>query len=86
MSVIIIVLQGISYLLLFMTMLEFICDQSPNSTKGLLIGIWYFLSSIKAFVINLLDTQLTSDIVHWNIYHGVKGGCIFVIIIILHNL
>ena len=82
MSVIILVLQGISYLLIFMTMLEFICAQSPNSMKGLLIGIWYSMLAIRVFIINVLDTREIYDIVSWNIYHGVKGVCIFVSIVI----
>ena len=65
-----------------MTMLEFICAQSPNSMKGLLIGVWYSLSSVKAFVVNVLDTQFTLNIIHWNIYHCVKGVCIFLSIVL----
>ena len=34
-------LQGFSYLLVFMTALEFICAQAPLRLKGLLIGVWY---------------------------------------------
>ena len=37
------ILQGLSYLLVFMTALEFICAQAPLRLKGLLIGIWYAL-------------------------------------------
>ena len=75
-------LQGIAYLLIFMTILEFICAQSPNSVKGLLIGIWYSTLSIKFAVIHVLDTQSsTLEIIPWNIYHGVKGIGIFLSII-----
>ena len=35
------VLQGLSFLLVFMTALEFICAQAPFRLKGLLIGLWY---------------------------------------------
>ena len=67
-------LYGISYLLVFMTALEFICAQSPNTLKGLLIGIWYSTSSVKYMVINVLDTHpLFLESNPWSIYHGIKG-------------
>ena len=81
-SVIPFTLLGISYLLIFMTILEFICAQSPNALKGLLIGIWYSTTSIKFPLIQLLDTDSsTSETIPWNIYHGIKGIGIFLSII-----
>ena len=75
-------LHGVSYLLIFMTILEFICAQSPSSFKGLLIGLWYSQLSIKYMIINTLDTYPPYlDSVHWNIYHGIKGIGIFLSII-----
>ena len=75
-------LHGVSYLLIFMTILEFICAQSPSSFKGLLIGLWYSQLSIKYMIINILDTYPPYlDSVHWNIYHGIKGIGIFLSII-----
>ena len=41
------VLNGLSYLLVFVTTVEFICAQSPNAMKGLLIGVWYSMLSVK---------------------------------------
>ena len=35
------ILQGLSFLLVFMNALEFICAQAPLRLKGLLIGLWY---------------------------------------------
>ena len=71
-------LSGISYLLVFMTALEFICAQSPNALKGLLIGIWYSMFSVKYMVINILDTHsMFLESTSWNIYHGIKGFGIF---------
>ena len=71
-------LSGISYLLVFMTALEFICAQSPNALKGLLIGIWYSMFSVKYMIINILDTHpMFLEITPWNIYHGIKGFGIF---------
>ena len=81
-SVIPLVMNGVSYLLVFMTTVEFICAQSPNAMKGLLIGMWYSMLSIKYFMVNILDIYppfLEETI--WNVYQGVKGCCIFVSII-----
>ena len=73
---------GASYLFVFMTALEFICAQSPNDLKGLVIGIWYSLLSIKFILINVLDTYPPYlEIISWNIYHGIKGLCILISII-----
>ena len=77
-SVIINILHGLAYVLVFSTVLEFICAQSPNETKGLLIGLWYSMLSIKSFFINIIDTQVLMDTTEWNIYHGTKGVAIFV--------
>ena len=61
-----------------MTALEFICAQSPNALKGLLIGIWYSMFSVKYMVINILDTHtMFLESTPWNIYHGIKGFGIF---------
>ena len=81
-SFIIPTVQGISYILVFLSMLEFICAQSPNAMKGLMIGMWYFMLSIKYFCVNPLDThQNLLDTDTWNIYHGAKGVGIFISII-----
>ena len=70
------ILHGLSYLLVFMTVLEFICAQAPHTMKGLLIGIWYSTLSIKFLVVNSIDEYMVG-ITNWNIYHGVKGFGIF---------
>ena len=65
-----------------MTVLEFICAQSPNTLKGLLIGIWYSTSSVKYMVINVLDTHpLFLESNPLSIYHCIKGFGIFVSIL-----
>ena len=75
-------LYGISYLLVFMTVLEFICAQSPNALKGLLIGIWYLTSSVKYMVIGVLDRHLFFlERSPLSIYHGIKGFGIFLSIL-----
>ena len=77
-SVIIMILHGLAYVLVFSTVLEFICAQSPNETKGLLIGLWYSMLSIKSFFINIIDAQVPMDTTEFNIYHGTKGVAIFI--------
>ena len=75
-------MNGISYLLVFVTTVEFISAQSPNAMKGLLIGIWYSMLAIKYSLVNNLDIHpflLEED--NWNIYHGIKGFCIFLSIL-----
>ena len=74
----IMILHGLAYVLVFSTVLEFICAQSPNETKGLLIGLWYSMLSIKSFFINIIDTQVPMDTTEFNIYHGTKGVAIFI--------
>ena len=74
------ILHGLAYLLVFMTVLEFICAQAPYTMKGLLIGIWYSTLSIKYLVVNVLDEYMIDETT-WNIYHGVKGFCIFLSIL-----
>ena len=81
-SLVPLILNSLSYLLVFLTTIEFICAQSPNAMKGLLIGIWYSMMSIKYIVVNNLSMHkylLQTD--SWSIYHGIKGVGIFVSII-----
>ena len=72
-------LSGISYLLVFITVLEFICAQSPNAPKGLLlIEIMYSMSLFKYMVNNILNIHtMFLESTPWNIYHGIKGFGIF---------
>ena len=74
------ILHGLAYLVVFMTVLEFICAQAPYTMKGLLIGIWYANLSIKYLVVNILDGYIV-ETTTWNIYHGVKGFGIFLSIV-----
>ena len=77
------IIKGVSSLLVFMTMLEFICAQAPHTMKGLLIGIWYAMLSIQYMGINLVEATLDeSNNSEWCIYCGVKGLCIFVSIVL----
>ena len=47
------VLTGLTFLLVFLTVFEFILAQSPHNMQGLLIGIWY-----SAYLINLIISAL----------------------------
>ena len=76
-AVFVLILYGISYVLVFMTTVEFISAQSPNSTKGLLIGIWYSMISIKYIFVNSLDLKYLR-IESWSVYNGCKGVGLFV--------
>ncbi len=76
-AAIVLILYGLSYVLVFMTTVEFISAQSPNSTKGLLIGIWYSMLSIKYIFVNTLDI-IYLETVSWSVYNGCKGVGLFV--------
>ena len=81
-SAIPLILNGVIYLLVFVTTVEFICAQSPNAMKGLLIGVWYSMLFIKYSVVNNLDIHpITLHMDNWIVYHGIKGLCIFVSIV-----
>ena len=77
------IIEGVSSLFVFMTMLEFICAQAPHTMKGLLIGIWYAMLSIQYMGMNLVKATLDdSKNSEWCIYGGVEGLCIFVSIVL----
>ena len=77
------IIEGVSLLLVLMTMLEFICAQTPHTMKGLLIGIWNAMLSIQYMGINY-ETATLDDTSNskWCIYGGVKGLCIFMSIVL----
>ena len=70
-------LDGLSSLLVSMTVLEFICAQAPRTTQGLLIGLWYATFSIRYLVVAILDSYITVRRA-WLIYEGVKGFLLLV--------
>ena len=43
-------LNGLSFLLVFLTVMEFILAQAPRDMQGFLIGIWYSLQSVNLFI------------------------------------
>ena len=82
-SFIVPLIQGLSFVLVFLTMIEFICAQSPNAMKGILIGAWYFMLSFKFLLVNNLDMYEELLTVNtWSVYHGAKGLGIFVSIVL----
>ena len=74
-------LNGLSSLLIFLTVLEFICAQAPRSTQGLFIGLWYATFSIRYLVVGILDKYI-SERRTWLIYEGVKGFLILVSLVL----
>ena len=74
-------LNGLSSLLVSMTVFEFICAQAPRTTQGLLIGLWYATFSIRYLVVGILD-NLMFERSSWLIYEGVKGFLILVSLVL----
>ena len=70
-------LNGLSSLLVSMTVFEFICAQAPRTTQGLLIGLWYATFSIRYLAVGILDNLITERR-SWLICEGVKGFLILV--------
>ena len=75
------VLQGLAFLLVFMTTLEFICAQAPLRLKGLLIGIWYALLAVYYLPVAVTDTFIT-DVTTWEVFHEVKTFLIFLLLML----
>ena len=70
-------LNGLSSLLVSMTVFEFICAQAPRTTQGLLIGLWYATFSIRYLAVGILD-NLIIERRSWLICEGVKWFLILV--------
>ena len=74
-------LNGLSSLLVSMTVFEFICAQAPRTTQGLLIGLWYATFSIRYLLVGLVDTLLIEQN-SWLIFEGVKLFLILVSLVL----
>ena len=70
-------LNGLSSLLVSMTVFEFICAQAPRTTQGLLIGLWYATFSIRYLLVGLIDAFLFEK-KSWLMFEGVKVFLILV--------
>ena len=74
-------LNGLSSLLVSMTVFEFISAQAPRTTRGLLIGLWYATFSIRLLVVGILNNYITERR-SWLISEGVKGILILVSLVL----
>ena len=74
-------LNGLSSLLVSMTVFEFICAQAPRTTQGLLIGLWYATFSIRYLLVGLVDTLIIEK-TSWLIFEGVKVFLILVSLVL----
>ena len=74
-------LNGLSSLLVSMTVFEFICAQAPRTTQGLFIGLWYATFSIKYLVVGILDNFIFERR-SWLICEGFKGFLILVSLVL----
>ena len=70
------VLQGLAFILVFMTALEFICAQAPLRLKGLLIGLWYASLSINYLLVGITEIFILDSTI-WTIFNEVKAFLIF---------
>ena len=75
------ILNGLSSLLVSMTVFEFICAQAPRNTQGILIGSWYATFSIRYLLVAILDT-LIIERRSWLICEGAKCFLILVSIVL----
>ena len=68
------ILQGLSFLLVFMSAIEFICAQAPLRLKGLLIGLWYASLSVHYLLVEVPDIYIPlTDGTTWEIFEEVKA-------------
>ena len=73
--------NGLSSLLVSMTVFEFISAQAPRTTQGLLIGVWYATFSIRYLVVGILNNVIIEKR-SWLICEGVKGFMILVSLVL----
>ena len=72
------ILHGFGYMLVFLTVLEFICAQAPFRLKGFMVGIWYAMLSIKYFITIIDSCIVVFDPKErtWIIYESIRIGII----------
>ena len=79
------IIHGFGYMLVFVSVLEFICAQAPFRLKGFMIGIWYAMFSLKYLLINMIDSAVIYYGLMertWIIYESIKIGIIGLSLII----
>ena len=74
-------LNGLSSLLVSLTVFEFISAQAPRTTQGLLIGLWYATFSIRYLVVGILNNFIIERR-SWIIKEGIKGFLILVSLVL----
>ena len=74
-------LNGLTSLLVSMTVFEFICAQAPRTTQGLLIGLWYATFSIRYLLVGLVEVFLFEKN-SWLVFQGVKVFLILVSLVL----
>ena len=68
------ILQGLSFILVFMSAIEFICAQAPLRLKGLLIGLWYASLSVHYLLVEVPEIYIPlTDGTTWEIIQEVKA-------------
>ena len=67
-------LSGLCQVLVFMTVLEFICAQAPFTTQGMLIGFWYASLAIKYCVDETIKVVTVDKPVNWYTYQLIKAA------------
>ena len=76
------ILHGFGYMLVFVSVLEFICAQAPFRLKSFMVGIWYAMLFIKFLIITVIDSTTTHHENEWIIYESIKIGIIGLSLII----
>ena len=76
------IVHGFGYMLVFVSVLEFICAQAPFRMKGFMVGIWYAMLFIKFLIITVIDSTTTHHENVWTIYESIKIGIIGLSLII----
>ena len=75
------ILNGLSSLLVCMTVFEFICAQAPRTTQRLFIGLWYATFSIRYLLVGLVDAFLFEK-TPWLTFEGVKAFLILMSLVL----
>ena len=79
------ILHGFGYMLVFVSVLEFICAQAPFRLKGFMVGIWYAMFCINFLLLNMIEYFIISFYKEdrgWIIYESIKIGIIGLSLII----
>ena len=71
-------LNGLSFLLVFLTVVEFILAQAPRDMQGFLIGIWYALESVNVFI---LAIESFTQINCWGYILSIKAVIMIIMLV-----